>query len=391
MSASTAKQLAETSLARRWQAGDGLKLWLPPSRLELTPGDAIQVEGHARVWVVRSASIDSMVLELDTVAAPTPIQALPADPGRPVVEPDEIVGRSELALFELPPEGDAPDEASTSWIAATSAGKWKSIPIELSLAASPLPGVALGRRAMIGKAETVLDARCPMIIDETSRVTIRLTNAAQILLNADRDAMMAGANLVLLGNELIQFGRAEQLGPGLFRLSQLLRGRRGTEWAAAGHSVEDVFCLMNAATIRSVGLPSGSVGAEVRAIAHGLGDAAPLPAATRLVSGEAMRPPSPCHVKAMRVGSNLSLSWVRRSFRNWAWSDGVGDGPDSFPEHYRVTLQGPAGQIAVDTANRSILLDPSQVPGSAGQSIDMSIATIGPAAVSHSATQTIMF
>jgi hypothetical protein len=62
------------------------------------------------------------------------------------------------------------------------------------------------------------------------------------------DAIMAGANLALIGDELIQFGRAEQLGPGLFRLSHLLRGRRGTEWAAAGHSVGDVFCLRNIAT-----------------------------------------------------------------------------------------------------------------------------------------------
>ncbi|MFL6789429.1 MAG: phage tail protein [Sphingomicrobium sp.] len=390
MSASIAKQLAEACLARRWQAGDSLKLWLPPSRLELIPGDAFQIEGDARAWIVRSASIDGMVVELDAVAAPSTIQALPADPGRPVAEPDEIIGRSQLALFELPAEGGAPDEAPTSWIAATSAGKWKSIPIELSLAASPLAGIVLGRRAIIGKAETVLDARCPMIIDEASRVIVRLVNAAQILLNADQDAMMAGANLALLGDELIQFGRAEQLDPGLFRLSHLLRGRRGTEWAAAGHAVEDVFCLMNAATIRSVDLPGSSVGAELRAIAHGVGDAAPLPVATRLVSGEAMRPPSPCHVKAIRAGSNLSLSWVRRSFRGWTWSDGVGDVPDSYPEHYRVTLQGPAGQTIVDTANRSILFDPSQVPGSAGESIDMAVATIGAAAVSHSATQTIM-
>ncbi|MFL6770472.1 MAG: phage tail protein [Sphingomicrobium sp.] len=390
MSASIAKQLAEACLARRWQAGDSLKLWLPPSRLELIPGDAFQIEGDARAWIVRSASIDGMVVELDAVAAPSTIQALPADPGRPVAEPDEIIGRSQLALFELPAEGGAPDEAPTSWIAATSAGKWKSIPIELSLAASPLAGMVLGRRAIIGKAETVLDARCPMIIDEASRVIVRLVNAAQILLNADQDAMMAGANLALLGDELIQFGRAEQLDPGLFRLSHLLRGRRGTEWAAAGHAVEDVFCLMNAATIRSVDLPGSSVGAELRAIAHGVGDAAPLPVATRLVSGEAMRPPSPCHLKAIRVGSNLSLSWVRRSFRGWTWSDGVGDVPDSYPEHYRVTLQGPAGQTIVDTASRSILFDPSQVPGSAGQPIDMAVATIGAAAVSHSATQTIM-
>ncbi len=38
--------------------------------------------------------------------------------------------------------------------------------------------------------------------------------------------VLNGANLLLVGEEIIQFADAEQLGP-----SKLLRGRRGTEWA----------------------------------------------------------------------------------------------------------------------------------------------------------------
>jgi hypothetical protein len=65
-----------------------------------------------------------------------------------------------------------------------------------------------------------------MICDELSTVDVKLANPAHVLLNVDVDALMAGANLALLGDELVQFGRAEPMGSGSYRLSKLLRGRR---------------------------------------------------------------------------------------------------------------------------------------------------------------------
>jgi hypothetical protein len=119
------------------------------------------------------------------------------------------------------------------------------------------------------------------------------------------------------------------------------------------------------------------------ATAHGVGDVAPLPEASRVVSGEAMRPPAPCHLKAVRTGGDIQVQWIRRSHRHWAWSDGVGDGADAFPELYRVMATGPGGETVVETAGRSILLGPAQIPGVAGQSIGLAVSTVGPAALSH--------
>ena len=96
----------------------------------------------------------------------------------------------------------------------------------------PMASVAAIRRAVVGRTETVLDTRTPLILDELSTVSARGSPTRPSFVNADANALMAGANLALVGDELLQFGRAEQLGPGRFRLSRLLRGRRGTEWAA---------------------------------------------------------------------------------------------------------------------------------------------------------------
>ncbi len=386
LTAEEAKLLVERVLARRWQAGDKIRLRLPPSRMALRPGDAIQLSGSARSWTIQNALIDGFAVAIEAAAAPVSVQSLPADPGRVATQPDLIIGRSELALFELPADGNEPAESPRAYVAASNAGLWKSLAVELMLGPDPVPGIAITRRGIIGRTETALQARRPMILDELSDVTVQLSNSEQVLLNADADAIMAGANLALVGEELIQFGRADLLGPGMYRLSKLMRGRRGTEWAAVGHIVGEPFCLIDPAAVRHVDLAQGAVGGTFKAIAHGIGDAAPLPMAERLVSGEEMRPPSPCHLTVMRLGSDLSLSWVRRSYRNWAWTDGIGDSADSFPELYRVALQGLGGEAAFETASPALTLAPSQLPAQPGQSIAISVVTVGPAALSRPAS-----
>ncbi len=388
LTAVEARYLAEQALARRWLAGETIKWRLPPTHMALRPGDALQLAGTSRPWTVRAMSIEGMAVAVEAEGAPVSIPALPADSGRPVSEPDVPIGRSELALFELPPEKDGVGESPVAYLAASNEGQWKSLPVELSLGGQPLPGLAIGRRSTIGRAETALDPRAPHIVDQQSQLIVVLANAADILLNADQDALAAGANLALIGGELIQFGRADQLAPGLFRLSNLLRGRRGTEWAAGTHQVGELFCMIDPGRVRSAPLATSAVGAVLTAVAHGIGDVAPLPQASRILSGEAMRPPSPCHLEVTRSGPDILAQWVRRSHRQWAWVDAIGDGEDGFPERYRVTVEGPAGEVEVETPDRSLVLGASQIPGQAGQPISLSVATVGPAALSHPARTT---
>lgn len=385
LSAGEARQLAEHALSRRLLAADRLKLRLPPSRLGLRPGDAIQLAGTSRPWTVRTVSIEGMAVAIEAVPAPVTVLLLPADAGRPVSEADVAVGRSHLALFELPPDGDAPADSPRPFVAASSQGLWKSLPVELKLGEQPLPGLVIGRRSIIGMTDTVLGPGSSMIADDRSEVVVRLVSDSQILLNADRDALMSGANLALVGDELVQFGRAELLSSCLYRLSSLLRGRRGTEWASSTHRIGELFCLIEPNKLQAVPLATGANGAMLTAVAHGIGDLPPVPQAGRPVSGEAMRPPAPCHLKAIRAGGGIQIEWERRSHRHWAWVDGIGDGVDSFPEMYRVTATGPGGETFVETAARSLQLGAAQIPGETGQLISLWVATVGPAALSHPA------
>ena len=377
-----AKALVEEALARRFRSGERIRLSLAPSQMALRPGDAIQLRDSALAWTVRSATFAGMTVEVEAEAAVVSVLPLPADPGRPVTEPDVPIGRTELALFEAPSTGDAPSEFPIAYLAATNGGTWKAAAVELRLGQDALPVIAVLRRAILGHAQSVLAARSPMVLDELSTVAVKLAGEAKPLLNADEDALMAGANLAMLGEELLQFGRAEEIGDGLFRLSRLLRGRRGTEWAVGSHYIGEAFCLLDQA-VRPIELSSSATGSELVGIAHGVGDVAPLPEAWRLLTGEAMRPPSPCHLKLWRDGSNLCAEWTRRSHRGWAWLDEVGVPGDPFEERYRVVIEGLAGSILVETDIPNSQWAIADMPAGAGEDVLVSVATVGPKAVSR--------
>jgi len=55
------------------------------------------------------------------------------------------------------------------------------------------------------------------------------------------------------------------LGGGRFRLARLMRGRAGTEAAIPEHAIGEAFCLIEAGSLRSIALPTTSIGTEVTA------------------------------------------------------------------------------------------------------------------------------
>jgi hypothetical protein len=342
LSGEQAKALVEEALARRYRRGSRIGFSLPPSRITLRPGDSIQLGDDPRTWIARSVTIDGLSVDVEAEVARINVPFLPSDPGRPVTQPDQPIGRTELILLEAPPQSGMPSDFPVAHLAAATSGAWKVVPVELRLESGPLPPVAIRRQAVVGHALSVLEARVPMIMDELSSVIVKLVDPSAALMNADLDALMAGANLALLGGELMQFGSAEEIAPETFRLSRLLRGVRGTEWAAGAHRAGEPFCLINQ-SIQPVDLPAEAVGTSLAAIAHGIGDAAPLPQAQRILTGEAMRPPSPCHLRLWRESDGIGAQWVRRSHRGWDWLDEVSVPDDPFAELYRVTIEGPRG------------------------------------------------
>ena len=120
----------------------------------------------------------------------------------------------------------------------------------------------------------------------------------------DDDALAAGSNLAMLGGELIQFGEVTPLGGGCFRLKRLLRARRGTEWAMPLHKAGESFVIVDPGRLKRVPVTAGQTGAMLRVTPRGLADQG-ANSVEHVIVGEAMRPPSPVHLRATADGAAI--------------------------------------------------------------------------------------
>jgi hypothetical protein len=139
---------------------------------------------------------------------------------------------------------------------------------------------------------------------------------------ADPAALAAGANRLLVGEEIVQFMEAAPLGAGAWRLSGLLRGRGGTESEAqAGHAAGTLAVLLD----DRLQLIDGALfdPATERLAAIGAADAEPVYASVG-APGRSRQPLAPVHpVAQARPEGGLLLSWTRRARGAWTWRDGV--------------------------------------------------------------------
>jgi hypothetical protein len=201
---------------------------------------------------------------------------------------------------------------------------------------------------------------------------------------------VAGANLALIGKELVQFGAVERLGPRRFRQSRLLRGRRGTEWAAGAHQIGEDFALIDAAGIRAVELPTeAAAGTSVMLLASGVADAEPAAAET-IAPGEALRPPSPVHLRAEALGAGgVLISWVRRSRLGWGWTSGSDTPLGEESERYEVDLAGSAGTRRFEVTESRYVYEASARAAEGPGPVAVTVVQLGTNGRSRPATITI--
>jgi hypothetical protein len=178
----------------------------------------------------------------------------------------------------------------------------------------------------------------PALFDTLSALDVQLLNGAMMLASADDASLLRGANIALVGNEVIQFGIATQTGLDTWRLTRLLRGRRGTEWAITGHGASEPFLLLDQTSLFAVPSSYAVMGSTLLMDAIGIGDTTPA-TASAIVTGQAVLPLSPVHAQAVHSGGDWQFGWVRRSRIGWQWLDGVDAPLGEAQESYRIDLK----------------------------------------------------
>jgi hypothetical protein len=233
------------------------------------------------------------------------------------------VGESLLYLFNGPLLIPSNDDSGFYWAVDAASSVWRGADIQRSIDAgdtyTTLSGAAV--RAIGGTVAVALPDGPVGYMDEGNEIEVALIYGGHQLAGVTEEVMFAGANTFWLGTadgssgEVIGFRDAELVTPGVYRLSGLLRGRRGTDHAMASHGPDEVFVLLSVSTVGRSDYGSAEWNAaRLYRAPSVLQEAVDADVISFTNTGEALRPFSPVHVTGTRDGSNnLTVEWIRRS------------------------------------------------------------------------------
>jgi hypothetical protein len=153
-------------------------------------------------------------------------------------------------------------------------------------------------------------------LDITNTVTVDVGLLGKQLYSSTLSSVCSNlaTNLAIIGSELIQFITATLISTGVYKLSGLLRGRRGTEWAMTGHATVETFVQLAASGIKHLQLQSSELGRirYYKAVSSGQ-RIATVTAQSVTPIGVSLKPFAPINFRANRTSTDTVLSWERRT------------------------------------------------------------------------------
>lgn len=335
-------------------AGDLAALALPVGGL------VVLADGGAWRVAARTMRDRGVTIELRRFQ-PASTEAIAADPGLPVASPDWPDAEASVRLFDLPNIGVAAATAPRLVVAAAASNDgWRGADLwfQPEAGAEPIAIGAARPAAALGVLDAALPAGGMLLFDRSRALTVTLVNPSMTLESVDDRALLAGANRAMIGDELLQFGIAEMIGPATWRLSHLLRGRGGT--AAAAQAAGAPFVLLDDPAL----LP---IPDDLARFAEGGGailqwasrsgadvDDVAVPAAR-----QALCPLAPVHgVIGSDGAGGAELRWVRRTRTDAGWRDHVDVPLGESHEAWRIEIEPAAAGVGPwETASPSLAID----------------------------------
>lgn len=326
LTASGARQLANDSANRsRWQH-ETVTWRIGELDPRLIPGSIVRLPDTPGYWLLRSWEwLDrGVALELERLA-PSGGAPRASDPGENLAPTDLPIPATSLAAFEVPPEAAGNPAQPLIFAAASGAnGAWRGAALYAVQGTALVDlGTTGSQRAVTGTLEAPLSESSAVLLEPVAEAVVTLVADDLDLLDTDRDGLAAGANRIMIGGELVQFLRAEPLGGGRWRLAGLLRGRGGTEPAAAlGHAAGTTAILIDDSLVPlDPMLVPPLAGSRIAAMSTG--DAAPV-IASLANAGLSRRPLCPVHPRAVQsADGTTTYRWTRRARGQYRWEDGV--------------------------------------------------------------------
>ena len=343
-----ATELAETALAARWSGRTVIRFALPPSEVDILPGDilTLRYDGRDRTVIVEEVEDighrELTVRTLDrTALTPTPTPGSPTPPISPITLSPPVAFGLNLPLF------DEKISDSNAFIAAY-ARPW---PGEMGVWRSTSQGAftflkTLVQPASYGEVVGVPGPAPTSRWDYAGQMDVLLYSGS--VSSASALDVLSGRNTLAVQAadeswEIIQFRDAELIGERTYRLSVLLRGQVGTEAAVGIGMLPGARAVLLDNSLSTFKTTDSQIGLErtvrVGPLSEGIGGAN-VTTFDFTPSGRAKEPLSPVHGRARRrPDGGIELSWIRRTrIGGDAWRSGTDVPLAESDELYRIEV-----------------------------------------------------
>jgi hypothetical protein len=270
LTASEAAQRAAREMDRTWEEADEFETSLPLARLALMPSDPILLpssRGLERARITKT--------QLDPLGE-LKVWAVAEEPGSYTQSSTGATGGQEVS----PPAPPVPT-AFLAWsgreiqdshqgrpgfyVAGSGASGWQGGTIYWSPdgGSTWLTGGSVTLRSSFGQAVTALSSSGAIAdtFDTTNTVQVNVSASGELLASASDTEILGGKNHAVLGGEILGFGIASPVGSGVYTLSRLRRGERGTPMT--GHSIGERFVLLGSGVVR-VEVPAAQIGQTIQ-------------------------------------------------------------------------------------------------------------------------------
>lgn len=353
----------------------------------LSSADKVLVEwprGVTRRYELVRVNDTGVLVELSLIESDIELFASTAKGGSPDIEQTvpPLPAMTLMEVLDIPILQDADNDPGLYVAMGARGTAWRGADLYTGPTASSLSaaGTVLNR-ASIGIALTVLpNSDGENFFDTEHSVTV---TASGPLFNATHDQVLfQGVNACVLGNEILQYLTATDLGNSTYLLSGLLRGRCGTEWARGIHAANERFVTLQLAGMLRPQAQAADIGASrvYQAITIGR-DASSATTKTATNTAVGLRPYSPTNLRATRLADGgVQFTWNRRTRLANNWLVGVVPLGEA-SEAYRLTV----GARVLDATTRTVTYTLAQQFADLGHawttgsvSVAQVSATVGP-------------
>jgi len=264
------------------------------------------------------------------------------------VKPAEISlvpGDTRMEFVDAPILQSVDDSLGYYFAIAGASGAWKGAQIELSVdgGANYISSTISSGLAIIGDTTTAMGNHRAEVPDYTNTVRVQLISQGVSLEPATLAEMLNRKNRAIIGDEIICFSGATEVGEGLWDLSVFLRGRLHTTPAA--HAIGERFVLLETAFVPFAGAEIYQIGDDFTFRATSLNSATQTTITETFDALSQTEPPPGFLRTRCRKDNTIVINWI---------GTGVKGGKanilhsDAFTG-YRVTVNGTPTDTTAET------------------------------------------